>query len=412
MITKKYNNWYAVIYYRDEFGKKKKRWVKADPNSQRAALKLEKRLITEMDQGKYNPSSTSQTVEQFAENYMDLAIKPHKTIGTINAYQYGINNFIKTLGHIKLDKLTSTQIQTWCNTEMNRVKPTTARDYYNVLNAMLKQAVKWRKISYNPCDGVTPPAYNKPNSNAYTQEQTAKIFDIMQDYDIYIFVLLGALCALRSGEMTGLCWDAVDLKNKKATICRQLIRCPLEKAKSLSPDSPIIPLWNTLKDHRAKTVLALAPTKTDASCNTIPLPDIVIDELIFLQKQRKLQMKTFGDSYIDCNLVASWADGTPFEQNYINKKFHKIITAHNIATGENLPVYRIHDLRHTAATLLLSKKVDIKVVSRGLRHANATFTRNKYQHVLDDMMSEQAEVMNKMFESTKKEHTEIISIAK
>ena len=52
MITKKYNNWYAVIYYRDEFGKKKKRWVKADPNSQRAALKLEKRLITEMDQGK------------------------------------------------------------------------------------------------------------------------------------------------------------------------------------------------------------------------------------------------------------------------------------------------------------------------------------------------------------------------
>lgn len=412
MITKKYNSWYAVISYRDEFGKKKKRWVKADPNTQRAALKLEKRLITEIDQGKYNPSATSQTVKQFAETYMNLAIKPHKAIGTINAYQHGINNFNKTLGHIKLDKLTSTQIQTWCNTEMKRVRPTTARDYYNVLNAMLKQAVKWRKLTYNPCEGVTPPSYNKPNSNAYTQSQTARIFDIMQDHDIYIFVLLGALCALRSGEMCGLCWDAIDFENKRATICRQLIRYPLEAAKQLPPDSPIKPLWNTIKDRRAKTILALSPTKTDASNNTIPLPDIVINELYFLQKQRKLQMKTFGESYIDCNLVASWADGTPFEQNYINKKFHKIIVEYNTATGNQLPAYRIHDLRHTAATLLLSKKVDIKIVSRGLRHANATFTRNKYQHVLDDMMSEQAEVMDKLFESTKKDYTKIIPIAK
>lgn len=84
----------------------------------------------------------------------------------------------------------------------------------------------------------------------------------------------------------------------------------------------------------------------------------------------------------------------------------------NLLFTESFVKFCRHDAWHTAATLLLSKKVDIKVVSRGLRHANATFTRNNYQHVLDDMMSEQAEVMNKMFESTKKEHTEIISIAK
>ena len=406
-IQEKNGIWYAVVTYRDNFNKKKHKWVKA--GGKREAQKLDAKLRTNTDTGDFIPDAKEITVEQFTESYLALAIKPHRSPGTYNDYKYASNNFNKTLGSIKLSKLRSEQIQAWANTEQVRVKPTTAKDYYNVLNIMLNTAVRWKKLSQNPCAGVTPPALNQPNSNAYTKEQVEKLMDITQDSDIYIFVLLGALCGLRSGEMAALCFNDIDLDRKRATINKQLIRYPIVDAKALKPEDTIHPLWDTIKSKRAKRVLSFAPTKTPDSSNTIPLPDIVIREIKFLKKQRILQKMVLRDAYKDHDLLAAWPDGAPFEQNYINKKFHKLIDAYNAANAEKednqepvLPAYRIHDLRHTAATLMLKAKVDVKVVSRGLRHANATFTRNKYQHVLDDMLDEPADVMNAMFKAPEK----------
>lgn len=96
--------------------------------------------------------------------------------------------------------------------------------------------------------------------------------------------------------------------------------------------------------------------KTIANSNKKALGAIIVYTLVRFAYNRYdsivYKAKLTRNFYIDCNLVASWADDTPFKQNYINKNFHKFITAHNITIGENLLVYRIHDLRHMAATLL------------------------------------------------------------
>lgn len=403
-VQQKNGVFYSVIKFTDKFGKRKYKWIKLGTNKT-DAIKKDRKIQSDYDSGEKIISDKTPTVQELSKEYLELVVYPHLSPKTAIGYEIGLNKANKVLGNIAIDKLTAPCIQAWVNAEQERVKPTTARDYYNVLNIMLNQAVKWRMLTVNPCLGVVPPAYNKPNSNAYTKEQVQTLLDITQNSDIYIYVILGALCGLRSGEMAALCIDAIDLDNKRARICRTLGRMKIDKAQKLKKESEIEPLWDCIKSDRSNTVLILGPTKTPASCNFIPLPDIAVEEIKFLINQRKLQMLAFGPSYRDHGLIASWPDGTPIEQNYINKKFHKIIKAYNEEQAKRdphfvpLPAYRIHDLRHTAATLMLSQHVDIKIVSRGLRHTNATFTRNKYQHVLDDMLQEPATVMNDLFKS-------------
>ena len=91
-----------------------------------------------------------------------------------------------------------------------------------------------------------------------------------------------------------------------------------------------------------------------------------------------------GEGYDDDNLVFCTVAGAPLHPPYVSKTFERLVEA------GGLPVIRLHDLRHTSATLLLDQGVPLKVVSERLGHSSTSITADLYQHVLEHMLDEAA----------------------
>ena len=90
-----------------------------------------------------------------------------------------------------------------------------------------------------------------------------------------------------------------------------------------------------------------------------------------LQKQNK---EYIGNGYDDSNFVCCWDDGKPLKVSYVSHTFSKILS------DNNLPHIRLHDLRHSCATNLLKKKVDLKIIQDYLGHSTISTTANFYLH--------------------------------
>lgn len=418
MITKKGNEYYAVIYYRDEFNVARKKWIKAG-SSQKEAERLERQFRTDLERGDASIPKKI-TVREYLNQWLEDIVRPNRRPSTYDNYRYAILSINNLLGDIQLNRLKPINIRKYFDSVRLRVKPTTAHNHYAVLNAALRDAVtEYKLITRNPCEAVPAPRKNKPKSGAYTLEQTQRILDLVQGTEIYICILLGALCGLRRGEICGLRWQDVDVEGKRAYIRHSLDRLPVRYARTMPQGSEHIPLWDCMKNESASTVLALGPTKTEESENSIVLPDFVVREMTDIKQEQELNKIQMGDAYKGLDFVCSWEDGTPFDPDFIYKKFHKILKKYNAELAEkrrkaegidaadtqndekipdDLPLLRIHDLRHTAATMMLQANVDVKIVSRTLRHSRSSFTRDVYQHVLEDMQERPATVMDTLFQ--------------
>lgn len=416
-VVKKGEAYYAVIYYRDEFNVARKKWIKAG-SSRKEAERLERQFRTDLERGDASIPKKI-TVRDYLNQWLEDIIRPNLRPSTYDNYRYAVSAISKLLGDIQLNKLTPINIRKYFDAAKQRVKPTTAHNHYTVFNAALQDAVtEYKLLALNPCDAVPAPRKNKPKSGAYTVEQVQKIFDLMQNTEIYICVLLGALCGLRRGEICGLRWQDIDLEDRRAHIRHNLDRLPVKYAHAMPPDSEYMPLWDCMKKKDALTVLALGPIKTEESENSIVLPDFLVYEMRELKQEQEWQKNQHGTAYKDLGFICAWEDGTPFDPDFVYKKFHKILKQHNAELGvkrqkveelaaagtpsdekipDDLPLLRIHDLRHTAATMMLRANVDIKIVSRTLRHSRSSFTRDVYQHVLEDMQERPATLMDTLF---------------
>lgn len=157
------------------------------------------------------------------------------------------------------------------------------------------------------------------------------------------------LYGLRRSEALGLKWDSVDFENKTVTIKHTVVRF-----------SDVIE-----KDR----------TKTASSYRTYPLPEEI--EQIFLQQREKekLGRKTYGELYEENDYIFKWDYGRMYNPDFITRKFSKLLKAND------LPHIRFHDLRHSCASLLISKGFTLKDIQEWLGHADIETTANIYAHL-------------------------------
>ncbi|MDR7867798.1 MAG: tyrosine-type recombinase/integrase [Sporomusaceae bacterium] len=406
------NIWYAVVYYRDEFNKKRYKWYPAE--GQKAAERLEREIRSKLDKGELTITNKT-TVKQYLNKWLELEIKPRRRPATVQNYQDRIDALCANLGEAQLDKLKPTTITEHLNKELARgLKPTSIQAQFAVLNQALKKAVLWQLLSRNPCDAVTPPQRNEPNNMVWSHEQVTRFLDFHRENSIYLVWLLGFLCGLRRGEILGLQWGNVDLKNKGAYVEYSLDRMDEEEAKRLLEQKEI--KWygcksKTKADKKGNpippTVLALGPTKTKQSKGYASLPDIVI---AVMEDIRKKQMAGIGNKkknskvkqaqLCDQNFVIRHRDGLPYEPDYITHALPKAIEAYNNAQTEEknkLPALRVHDMRHTYVTILYELGLDTKAVSEAARHAKTSFTADYYVHLRKEVKQRPAEIINLTF---------------
>jgi integrase len=172
-----------------------------------------------------------------------------------------------------------------------------------------------------------------------------------EDEAIYPAILLSAFYGLRRSEVLGLKWDAVDFANG------------------------VIHIRNTVVEYQ-RIVEEKEQTKTKASYRTLPLAKEISDYLQHLKRTQQDNRAFFGSGYIENDFVCKRENGEPFIPNYITIRFRKILKNHG------LPEIRFHDLRHSAASLLLANDFSLKEIQEYLGHGDISTTANIYSHLL------------------------------
>jgi integrase len=291
---------------------------------------------------------------------------------TRNSYKDNIRLHIDPhIGHIKLQRLTALDIQRLLNTlKQKGLAPRTCQYIYSILRKGLSQALKWGLISFNPSDGVDRPRVPKHQIIPLNKEQ-AKLFlktaKKRQD-PYYALFVLAISTGMRSGELLGLQWEDIDLKNARLSVRHTLIA-------------------------RTKT---LAEPKTNKSRRVIELSDVAVAALKqHRKKQAEKRLKNPNwDSTFD--LVFCTKNGTPFDNSHLTQRhFHPILE------DAGLPQVRLHDLRHTAATLLLQAGEHPKIVQEMLGHSTIAMTLDTYSHVIPSMQKEAAKKMNVLLQESR-----------
>lgn len=212
---------------------------------------------------------------------------------------------------------------------------------------------------------ITPPKINRYEASTLTPEQVVQLLDACGEKEIFWPVLFAVTLGLRRGEALALRWEDVDLDAKQVYVHHSALCANLES-------------------------FTISETKTKSSRRLLRLPDYVADVLRVRLEILLERRKTLGEGYNRLDLVCFREIGQPFTSNVLCYQFNDVLKS------AGLPSIRFHDLRHTAATVMLRNAIPAKIVSSILGHSSTQLTLDTYSHVAIDMQDGAAEAIDKM----------------
>lgn len=235
-----------------------------------------------------------------------------------------------------------------------------------VLRKVLADAHRQGLIMRNVADQVDPPRPGRTEMHVWNAEQVRTYLDTIGDDRLAALWSFMVRIGVRRGEALGLRWADVDLDAGRVQIVRTLVAIS-------APAS------------RGGRRLEASEPKTKAGRRQIKLDADTVAELRAHRRRQLEERMLWGEAYVDEGLVFTREDGTaidPETATFWHGRWCRVA---------GLPPIRLHDLRHTAATLALSAGVPAKVVSTRLGHANISITLDTYSHVLDEHQDDAAE---------------------
>jgi integrase len=235
---------------------------------------------------------------------------------------------------------------------------TTIRRIHAVLSSALADAVEQRRILHNPAARVTLPKIDKAERVPWDAEQVVAFLEHVADDRLgpLFEVLVG--CGLRRGEALALRWSDVDIDARALFVRR------------------------TLSDVGGR--LVFSEPKTRASTSGVGLPGRVVAALEVQELRQSIERAEWGEAYEDQGLIFARENGAPIRPEHVLKRFGPLC----IAAG--VPKIRVHDLRHTAATLMIGSGVPLVIVSKVLRHTQVSITSDLYGHLTPEIATSAA----------------------
>lgn len=295
-------------------------------------------------------------------------------------YECTIRLYIKNsqISNIKLKDLRAIDLQNYYNilSKKENITPNIIHNTNKLLKAMLAQAVKEGYILRNYCDLVNLPKLNKATKiNYFTREEQEKFLIACEDHRFKVLFYFALYTGMRMGEILGLTWDNIDLKNNIIHVKQSLMHT------------------NIIEENgdKSRKILLQAP-KTPTSIRDIPIP-LKLSQL--LKEHRKIYNKNkiafTGSINTKENFVFVTSNFTPIHHANLRKEFISVLNKAKISK------IKFHGLRHTYATRLFEENVPIKTVQALLGHSNINTTMNIYTHVTDNMKSNAIEKLNAIF---------------
>jgi len=366
VYQRKNGTWGADCFILDEYGNKKRKSFYGKTEDE-ARAKMEEAIKQVEDTGTYQDYS-KMTFKEWLKKWMadyKYDLKP----STRENYEYMLKGHIyNTLGTRPIKQLKNPDIQKLISNKAKVLSPRTVKLIYTIINDSLKQAKYAKVINDNPAENVKLPKQEQKEVKYLEQEDIKKLLEEAKQSKHYTAILLDLSTGIRRGELLALEWKHIDFKNNTITIEQALTKT---QANGLVIDSP----------------------KTKNSKRTITVNEGLMKELKKHSWKQKEYKDKLGDAYYKKHdLVFCKEDGTPLCPVAFSRTFKRLTERAGIED------FSFHGLRHTAATMLLEKGIDLKTVSATLGHAHIGITGDIYAHVTSKMQERAATVLGEVLQ--------------
>ena len=262
----------------------------------------------------------------------------------------------------KLKDINVFDIEKYYYHELNyrNVSPNTVIHYHNLLSLVFKYALRLKIVINNPMLAVEKPKKIKYIPTTYTAEEINNLLDFLkkENESIYFGVLMSAYFGLRRSEIIGLKWSSINFDENTLTIFSTVTEANIDGKHIL-----------TCKDK----------TKNTSSLRSFYLPEPIKEVLIKMKERQEKNMQYLGKGYYFEDIDYIYVDdgGKRLRPNYLTVRFGKFIKKNH------LKHIRLHDLRHSCATILYNNNTGIKEIQSYLGHSSTKTTMDIYVHLIN-----------------------------
>ena len=296
-----------------------------------------------------------QTLQQYLMHWLEV-IRPRLRPRSFTRYEEAVRlHIVPTLGHTPLAKLSAQQLQRLYSAKLAEGQaPASVARLHAVLRRALNEAMRMDLISRNPATLVTAPRAPRTEQQALTPEQVRVLLNVAERHPLEAFFTLLIMTGMRRGEALALRWADVHMDEGYADVKYTL-------------------------EHSKGGGYTFAPPKTERSRRRVPLNATAVAALRRHRAQQLQQRLAMGEAWRDEDLVFTDTIGRALRGNHIlQRQFAPLLKQ------AGLPAIRLHDLRHTTASLLAHQGVHVTTVSRLLGHSSTSMTLDIYSHVFPD----------------------------
>ncbi len=392
-LQEKKGNYYIVLNYKDEEGKRKTKWMATGlpvkGNKKRAEGMLQDarknfEIPSESVEEEVAPAVEEEAAPDenkpsgilfadFMLEWLDM-MKYQVELTTHAAYCFNVRGkivpYFKEKG-ILLEELQAKHLQDFYRFVLSTYKITThtAQKYHANIRQALEHAFRMDMIQSNPADKVDRPKKQQFVGSFYTNEELNQLFEAVKEDPVELAVYLAAFYGLRRSEVVGLKWSAINFQHQTISIRHTV---------------------TSISYEGKQIIVAKDRAKNKASYRTLPLVPVFFELLLRLWEEQNKYRTLFKDSY----------DYKYEEYIYVNKLGDRIkpgyITQHFpiVLQKHGLKHIRFHDLRHSCASLLLANGVSLKEIQEWLGHSHYSTTANIYAHLDYSSKVSSAQVMS------------------
>lgn len=354
--------WLAVITigYNDE-GRPVRKTVSAKTRAQ-VAQKLN-RLQRQIDDGLPPPDTTLTVAQLFDRWYADV-LRHDVAPGAAGNYKsVADHHIVPTLGRRKVVDLSTSDIDRLISSKLDSgLSVSTVRRIRSVLAQALNQAIRWGSVNRNVASLTRAPREKRREGRTLTPDQAKHLLATLEGHRNEVLYALMISTGVRRGEALGLRWEDVSISNGTILVRRQL--------------------------KREGGTLVVSDTKTARSRRSVNLPAPLIARMKLHKARQAAERLKIGPAWEDSGYVFTTTIGTPIDPRNLYREFKAI------CRRADLGDWHPHELRHSAASLMLAQGVKLQVVSEVLGHSSIRLTADVYGHILAPDRQSAADAMS------------------
>lgn len=353
-------------------GKRRRKTVTG--RSEAEVLRRARKVLAAKERGEHVVVGQAHTVASWLRWWVeDADVRPT----TRQTYTYLIDNYIvPSVGRYSLAALRPEHVRGMHRAMREKgLAPATIRQAHAVLRRALKVAEQYGNVSRNVARLVDAPSVQREEVEPLTEEEARRVLEQATSGPLAARWTVALALGLRQGEALGLRWDDIDFEVRELRVRRQLQRLPWKHGCGDTAGGPCGRKRAAECPSRHGGGLVESAPKSRAGRRTVAVPGPLLAQLEAHRVEQARQRLICGPDWHATGYVFTQPNGKPIDPRSDNRAWHELLDAAGV------PARRLHDARHTAASLLLAAGVPLHEVSDVLGHSGISITNDTYGHL-------------------------------